>query len=181
MSAPAILLTSADKLEHKKMGSERPTGRLSNQAAKRSDRLHTRLELEITKRNCGLALPKITWDVLAVGGLFLAAVAQHAAVRVPFNGSHVFWAGVAVAALVSLFTALWIRVLVFVVALFGSGLVHSGAVHGHITSSDVLTLLILMAGLVVGLYIGRIRGLRHLGEYEFRNRWSYIRTISRWL
>ncbi len=32
---------------------------------------------------------------------------------------------------------------------------------------------------VVGLYFGRIRGLRHLGEAEFRTRVTNVRRIGR--
>jgi hypothetical protein len=33
--------------------------------------------------------------------------------------------------------------------------------------------------LAVGLYFGRVRGLRHLGEHELSVRRGYIRGISR--
>jgi hypothetical protein len=35
--------------------------------------------------------------------------------------------------------------------------------------------------LVIGPYFGRIRGLRHLGEAEFRTRWTNVRGVSRWI
>jgi hypothetical protein len=62
-----------------------------------------------------------------------------------------------------------------VVALLASDLL-----HGHFTSAELLTLLIAVVGLVIGLWIGRSRGLRLLGEAEFRTRWRNALGISRW-
>jgi hypothetical protein len=115
-----------------------------------------------------------------MGGFVLTAAGQQAPVPVSLTGNHVFWLGVALASLVALFTPVWIRAIMFVVALFASGLFQSTVGHGHFTSAEALTILILVIGLLVGLYFGRVRGLRHLGEYEFGNRLGYIRTISRW-
>ena len=40
-------------------------------------------------------------------------------------------------------------------------------------------LIVVAIAVVVGLYFGRMRGLRHLGESEFRARLTNIRRISR--
>ena len=41
-------------------------------------------------------------------------------------------------------------------------------------------LLLAVVGLVIGLWIGRGRGLRLLGEAEFRTRWRNVLGVSRW-
>ncbi len=74
----------------------------------------------------------------------------------------------------------WAGGIFFVVALIASDVLQSTAGHARFSGTNLLMLIILVIGLLVGLYFGRIRGLRHLGEYEFRNRWNYIRTISHW-
>jgi hypothetical protein len=123
-------------------------------------------------------LPTIACDVLVVGGFVLTAVGQQA----PASGSlvnspHAFWYGVLVACLI-----VWILpgvagLIFFVVALVASELL-STVSHGHVSTSAVMMLILVAIGLVVGLYFGRIRGLRHLGESDFRTRLTNIRKIS---
>jgi hypothetical protein len=110
-----------------------------------------------------------------VGGFVLTAAGQQAPIPVSLTGNHVFWTGVALALLVSFFLPMWLRGILFVVALLASDLL-----HGHFTSAELLTLLLAVAGLVIGLWIGRSRGLRLLGEAEFRTRWRNVLGISRW-
>jgi hypothetical protein len=94
--------------------------------------------------------------------------------------SHAFWYGVLLACLIVWILPGWAGGIFFVVALIASDALQSTAGHARFSGSNLLMLLILLIGLLVGLYFGRIRGLRHLGEYEFGNRWTNIRTISRW-
>lgn len=61
-------------------------------------------------------------------------------------------------------------------------LVLATAQHAH-SSGGGSVLGILVLGAIVfalGLHFGRRRGLRHLGEVEFRNRWANVRAHSRW-
>ena len=46
-------------------------------------------------------------------------------------------------------------------------------------ASILVWLIVVAIAVVVGLYFGRIRGLRHLGEAEFRTRVTNIRRIGR--
>jgi len=94
--------------------------------------------------------------------------------------SHAFWYGVLLACLIVWILPGWAGLVFFIVALIASDALQSTAGHARFSGSEPLMLLILAIGLLVGLYFGRIRGLRHLGEYEFRNRWTNIRIISRW-
>ena len=54
------------------------------------------------------------------------------------------------------------------------------AITGYFTSSHYFWLGLLI-GLAVGLWWGRMRGLRQLGESDFRIRSTNVRGISRWL
>ena len=92
--------------------------------------------------------------------------------------NHVFWYGVLLACLIVWILPGWAGAILFVIALVASDVLRSG--HGHVKSSDVLILLFLLIGLVVGLWIGRRRGIRLLGEAEFRTRWRNVQGISRW-
>jgi uncharacterized membrane protein len=112
-----------------------------------------------------------------VGGFVLTAAGQQALASGSLVSSpHAFWYGVLLACLIVWILPGFAGVIFFVVALVASDLLSS---HDHVSTSTVMMLILVAIGLVVGLYIGRIRGLRHLGEFEFRNRWTNIRTISR--
>ena len=55
--------------------------------------------------------------------------------------------------------------------------------HAHTSAgggSGFAFLVIAAVFLVIGLHFGRRRGLRHLGEVEFRNRWANVRGYRRW-
>jgi hypothetical protein len=91
--------------------------------------------------------------------------------------SHMFWIGVLFALTFAYILPAWLTGLLFVVALFASDVLP--AVAHHAPSSAVPYLLVGVLALVVGLYFGRLRGLRHLGEHEFRLRRGFVRGISR--
>ena len=46
--------------------------------------------------------------------------------------------------------------------------------------TELLVLLLAVVGLVIGVWLGRSRGLQHLGEAEFRTRWRNALGVSRW-
>jgi ABC-type uncharacterized transport system fused permease/ATPase subunit len=73
----------------------------------------------------------------------------------------------------------WAAILLFVIALLASGLLHSAG-GGHVYSTALLYLIVAVMAVLVGPYFGRIRGLRHLSESDFRTRLRNIRGISRW-
>jgi phosphate/sulfate permease len=71
----------------------------------------------------------------------------------------------------------------FVIALFASHIFQSIIGHTHSSSSSTVLLLVIVVGviaLIVGLIVGRNRGLRQLGEVEFRTRLRNVRGVSRW-
>ena len=134
----------------------------------------------------GLDLRPVTCDVLFVGGFTLAVAYQQASVSGSLASSHAFWYGVLLALLIAWILPGWAAGVLFLIALLASGLLQSLVSHGRSSSSfssssDVLLLIVAVIALPVGLYFGRIRGLRHLGEFEFRTRLRNIRIISRWL
>jgi ABC-type Mn2+/Zn2+ transport system permease subunit len=92
--------------------------------------------------------------------------------------SHVFWYGILLGLLANLLPP-WLKAIAFVVALAASGLLFS-LDKAHANGSAPI-LLIVAIGVVVGLYFGRMRGLRQLGEAEYRTRWRNVRGVSLWL
>jgi hypothetical protein len=95
--------------------------------------------------------------------------------------NHVFWYGVLLACLIVWILPGWAGAVFFVVALIASDLLSSIFGHGHVSTSAVAMLILLAIGLVVGISLGRRRGLRLLGEAEFRTRWTNILKINRWI
>jgi hypothetical protein len=114
-----------------------------------------------------------------VGDFVLAVAHQQGSVSGSLASSHAFWYGIMLAVGVALIFPGWVAILLFVVALLASGLLHSGS-GGHIHSAALPYLIVAVIAVLVGLYFGRIRGLRHLGESDFRTRLRNIRGISRW-
>jgi hypothetical protein len=68
--------------------------------------------------------------------------------------------------------------LLFVIALLATDLLHS---TGHAHPVGVPYLIVAGIAVLVGLYFGRIGGLRQLGESDFRVRLRNAGGISRWL
>lgn len=59
----------------------------------------------------------------------------------------------------------------------------AAAQDAHASSGGGSLIGFLVFGAVIfaaGMHFGRRRGLRHLGEVEFRNRWANVRSHSRW-
>ena len=139
----------------------------------------------IVKGFCSLAAFAVTWDVISMGGLLFIAAHQQAPPVGSFTSSHTLWIGVLVGLLAAaLFGSGWITTLLFIVAVIGSGVITAlaGAAPGHhVSFATVLWLLALLLVALVSLHLGRLRGLRHLGEHEFQVRRGYIRGISRFL
>ena len=69
--------------------------------------------------------------------------------------------------------------LLFVIALLATGLLHPTGGHAH--SVGVPYVIVAVIAVLAGLYFGRIRGLRQLGESDFRVRLRNAGGISRWL
>lgn len=111
-------------------------------------------------------------------GGFLAAAHQHSA----DPASHWVEIGLFIGLLASIAPG-WLRLvagLIDVILLGWWGhLVHAGKVS--VAGVSVPWLLIVIAAGILGLYFGRFRGLRHLGEHEFRTRSGYIKGVSKLL
>jgi hypothetical protein len=124
-------------------------------------------------------LRAVTCDILSVGRLVLAVVRQQASVSGSLISSHMFWYGILLALGVAWILPGRIAGLLFVIALLAMGLLHSTDGHAHFVG--VLYLIVAVIAVLVGLYSGRIRGLRQLGESDFRVRLRNAGGISRWL
>jgi len=130
----------------------------------------------------GLDLRTVTCDGLVVGGFALASAHQQASVSGSLASSHAFWYGVLLALLIAWILPGWAAGVLFVIALLASDLLQSLVGHTHSSSSsNMLLLIVVVIALLAGLYFGRIRGLRQLGESDFRTRLRNVRIISRWL
>ena len=126
-------------------------------------------------------------SVLFMGGLILATASQQAPVVGSAGTSHAFWAGVLVALLVARFLPAWAGIALLIIALLALHIFQWIIDHAHSVSSStsptVLLLLLIVVGviaLIVGLIAGRSRGLRQLGEADFRTRLRSVRGVSRW-
>lgn len=135
-------------------------------------------------------LPILAWteassaNVRFMGGLILATASQQASVAGSAGSSHAFWWGVLLALVAVWFLPGWAVIALFIIALLGSHLFQSVVDHTHSSSSSTVPLLLLIVvsvlTLIVGLIVGRGRGLRQLGEAEFRTRLRNVRGVSRW-
>jgi len=51
--------------------------------------------------------------------------------------------------------------------------------HASGLAKSIPYLVILVVGIVIGRATGRRAGLKHLGEFEYRNRWRGVRQTRR--
>jgi len=116
------------------------------------------------------------WDGIPVGGLVFSAVHQLAPAPDPAS-SHELWVGLLIGALIGGIFARWIAFVVAGFAFIAAGFLPSAGHYAH--SVNVTYLIVGGIALAAGLYFGRVRGLKHLGEHEFRLRRGFIRGISR--
>jgi hypothetical protein len=119
-----------------------------------------------------------TFGLQDTGDVF-AAVHSQSAITGYFTSSHYFWLGLLIG-LAVVFLAGWIRLLMAVVAVFMLGWVHVVEHHVSFSPGALKWVFVALIGLAVGLWWGRMRGLRQLGESDFRIRSTNVRGISRW-
>ena len=110
------------------------------------------------------------------GILFIAV--HHQSVG-SLTSSHMFWLGLLIG-LGAVILPGWLRLILAIVAVFSLGWVSVVDHHVSYSSGTVRWVLVALLGLVVGLFWGRIRGLRHLGESDFRIRFGNVRGVRRW-
>jgi hypothetical protein len=115
-----------------------------------------------------------------MGGYVLTAAGHQAPTTASLINSHAFWYGILLACLIAWILPDLALIVLFAVALFASGLFQSTIGHAHSTSMGALMLILLVLGLLGGVFLGRRRGLQHLGQAEFRTRWRNVLGISRW-
>ncbi len=109
-----------------------------------------------------------------MGGLILAAAHQQGPVVRSYVASQMFWVGILLTVAVGFFFRRALLIL-FLLALIGSGLVRKLATALHAHSASATYLIILIIGIAAGLFIGQRRGLRLLGDNEYVTRVRNIR------
>ena len=119
-----------------------------------------------------------TLGVQATGDVFAAAHSQ-SAITGYFTSSHDFWLGLLIG-LAAVILAGWIRLLTAIVAVFELGWIHVVGHHVSFSPGAVRWVVVALIGLAVGLWWGRMRGLRQLGESDFQTRFTNVRGIRRW-
>jgi asparagine N-glycosylation enzyme membrane subunit Stt3 len=127
------------------------------------------------------------FDLGSIGPFILAAQSRSPDPAPVLNG-HMFWWGLLIGLLIGLLAWEWLGWLGVLVALIMLGAFHlvttnhvvaNRHIHGvHVSIGNLFWLFIFVLGGLVGLYFGRRRGLRHLGESDFRTRWANVRNIS---
>lgn len=99
---------------------------------------------------------------------------------------NLLWVGVLIGVLLGTFALEWLKIAVFVIALVFSDLAHGASSNVRDVGNlhfAVPPWLIGIGGVAFGLWAwhhARRRGLQHLGQAEFRTRWTNVRGISKW-
>jgi|RhiMetdeSRZDD1v2_1073273.scaffolds.fasta_scaffold838382_2 hypothetical protein len=110
---------------------------------------------------------------------FFAALHSQSTITGSLNGSHGFWLGLLIGLAAVIFRG-WVRLLMAIVAVFMLGWVHVVGHHVSFSPGGLRWVVVALVGLAVGLWWGRMRGLRQLGESDFRTRSANVRGIARW-
>ncbi|HEV8278901.1 MAG TPA: hypothetical protein VGQ26_24840 [Streptosporangiaceae bacterium] len=110
---------------------------------------------------------------------FFAALHSQSTITGSLNSSHNFWLGLLIGLAVVPLRG-WVRLLMAIVAVFMLGWVHAVGHHVSFSPGGLRWVFVASVGLAVGLWWGRVRGLRQLGESDFRTRSANVRGIARW-
>jgi hypothetical protein len=101
----------------------------------------------------------------------------HGAASALGSSTHWFAIGILVGVLVA-FTPAIVKVPVIISAIVALG--WTSVILGYTDSARGRWVLIGTAFLLLGMFLGVIRGLRHLGDAEFASRLGNIRKLGRW-
>ena len=111
-----------------------------------------------------------------IGHVLSATTPSHGSAPLLSN-TQMLWVGLLAGLLVALLASdviAWILVVISVAALGGIHLIGH-----HLGGTFAAWLLVIAVSVMVGAIIGRVRGLRHLGAWEFGNRMAGIKKLSR--
>jgi hypothetical protein len=102
----------------------------------------------------------------------------HGPAAAAWSSTHWFAIGLLVGFLVALVAPGFVKGVVIACDLIALG--WSSVILGYTDSARGRWVLVGIAFLLVGMFIGVIRGLRHLGDAEFAGRLTNIRRLGRW-
>jgi hypothetical protein len=109
----------------------------------------------------------------------LALAHPHGAAKAGGSGTHWFAIGLLVGMVAISLAPGWLLGLIIVFDLVALGW-SFGILH-YADTSNGKWVLIAVLFLLIGMFWGVIRGLRHLGEHEFLTRLGGIRSRGRWI
>jgi hypothetical protein len=111
--------------------------------------------------------------------IVLALGHPHGPASVPGTGTYWFAIGLLVGMATVWFTPGWIKTLVIIFDLVALG--WSAVVLHYADTATGRWVLVAAGFLLLGMFIGVLNGLRHLGEAEYRTRKTGIRKAGGWL
>ena len=116
---------------------------------------------------------------MPVTGSLLALVRPHGAASVVGSGTYWFAIGLLAGVISSKVAPGWLTALIVVFDVVALG--WTAGILNYTHSSGGQWIFIAIPFLLVGLFIGVSRGLRHLGDAEFRARQGNVRRLGRFL
>ncbi len=124
-------------------------------------------------------LPNTTYATLSpMTHVVLAFAHPHGAASSEGTGTYWFAIGMLAGMATIWFTPGWLKAIVLICDLVALGW---SAVILHYTDTGTgRWVLVAAAFLLIGMFIGVLNGLRHLGDAEFRSRRNTIRKIGGW-
>jgi putative effector of murein hydrolase LrgA (UPF0299 family) len=124
-----------------------------------------------------LADSECLWDVTPVTHTVLALTHPHGAAASAWSTTHWFAIGLLVGVATVFFAPGWVTGLVILFDLVALG--WSSGILNYTHSPGGRWVLIAVLFLFIGLFLGVVRGLRHLSDAEFTTRLGNIRKLGR--
>jgi hypothetical protein len=112
-------------------------------------------------------------------GIWLAIAHPHGAASVIGTGTYWFAIGLLAGVVASMLAPGWLTAVIVVFDLVALG--WTSGILNYTHSSRGRWVLIAIPFLLIGLFAGVLRGLRHLGDVEFNTRRRGIRGLGRFL
>ncbi|HTP15226.1 MAG TPA: hypothetical protein VMK13_05260 [Streptosporangiaceae bacterium] len=108
----------------------------------------------------------------------LAATHPQGAAASPASATHWFGIGLLVGMAAGVIAPGWLKVLIVLFDVVALGWIYGILAYSH--TATKLWVPVAVVFLLIGLFFGIRRGLRHLGDTEFHTRLHNIRGLHRW-